>query len=108
MIKIVIKSGFGEFFCGRRMAQYLVNNGAIRLIDVVFEDGENKYKFIGNNKEDRTNEALVYYIEKIVKEYGSERIGLKVIEIPDDINWIVSEDDETGIEFVEEVHKKWY
>jgi hypothetical protein len=47
---------------------------------------------------------------KVVEELGSKSFGfaanLKIVEIPDDVNWEVIEND--GLEYIAEKHRKWY
>jgi hypothetical protein len=49
------------------------------------------------------------YLVKIVKEMGMSANGahanLKIVEVPADVDWIVSEYD--GAEWVAEVHRTW-
>jgi hypothetical protein len=42
----------------------------------------------------------------VVEELGSEAGDLKVIEIPDDVEWII--DEHEGSEYVAEKHRTWY
>jgi len=42
---------------------------------------------------------------KAVEEINPE--NLKIVEIPDDVNWYIREEDD-GFESIEEVHRSWY
>ena len=47
----------------------------------------------------------------MIEEFGSEKCGgkyskLKIVEIPDDVNWEINDYD--GIETIHEVHRSWY
>lgn len=55
--------------------------------------------------EDRTCPALVQAVEELGKEANGSCADLRVIEIPDGIQWELSEYD--GIERVEEIHRSW-
>ena len=54
----------------------------------------------------RTAPELIKLIEEKGSEYCSDFISqLKVVEIPDDVDWYISNDD--GMETIEEVHRNW-
>lgn len=55
--------------------------------------------------EDRANPNLVAVIEKLGKKANGLSAELKVIEIPDDIEWKITDYD--GVEQVEENHRIW-
>lgn len=47
---------------------------------------------------------------EVVEELGMDshyKGGLKIVDIPDDIEWYVDEDD-TGVESVHEKHRSWW
>ena len=54
---------------------------------------------------DRTDELLIQVIEELGKEANGICADLKIIEIPDDIEYEITEYD--GLEKVEEIHKSW-
>ena len=50
------------------------------------------------------------YLVQVVEDLGKEANGgryaeLKIVEIPDDVKWIIVEDD--GAEHIAEVHRTW-
>lgn len=53
----------------------------------------------------RNDPILVQIIEELGGEANRELAELKVVEIPDDIDWVISEYD--GMESVEEAHRSW-
>lgn len=53
----------------------------------------------------RNDPKLVECVEKLGEEANGAYAELKVIEIPDDVNWEIGEYD--GLEWVEEVHRRW-
>ena len=55
--------------------------------------------------EDRSNPALVKCVEALGKDASGELSSLKVVEIPDDVEWEIDEYD--GLEFVVEKHREW-
>ena len=54
---------------------------------------------------ERTDKDLVAVVEMLGEEANGSCAELKVIEIPDDIDWELSEYD--GIETIEEKHRSW-
>lgn len=53
----------------------------------------------------RNDPKLVECVEKLGEEANYIYAKLKVVEIPDDVNWKIGEYD--GLEWVEEVHRRW-
>lgn len=53
----------------------------------------------------RNDPKLVECVEKLGEEANGTYAELKVVEIPDDVNWEIGEYD--GLEWVEEVHRRW-
>ena len=54
---------------------------------------------------DRSDPMLVQVVEDLGSEANDEWSDLKVVEIPDGIDWIIQEGD--GIEWVAEKHRTW-
>ena len=61
------------------------------------------YKYADYDK--RTDSALIECIETLGKEANGHFSALKVIEIPDDVDWEISSYD--GWEKIEERHRVW-
>jgi hypothetical protein len=53
----------------------------------------------------RDDPALVAVIKKLGKKASGECANLKIVEIPDDVKWVIGEYD--GNECVEEAHQSW-
>jgi hypothetical protein len=53
----------------------------------------------------RDDPALVQIVEELGNEASSHHAKLKVVEIPDDINWVIEEYD--GSETIAEEHQTW-
>lgn len=70
------------------------------------------YKQLSNKSEvysfelDRTDPILIQVVEALGAEADGRYAKLRIIEIPDDIEWEITEYD--GSESVEEVHRKWF
>jgi hypothetical protein len=56
---------------------------------------------------DRTDSDLIKTIETLGEKANGKLCILKIIEIPDDVKFTI-EQDEYGIESIEEVHRSWY
>ena len=67
------------------------------------------YLFLDMNPVLRTDPELIKAVESKDEKFLEEnRIHLRVVSIPSDVNWIVEEDGETGSEWISEVHRTWY
>ena len=70
------------------------------------------YKQLSNKSEvyayelDRTDPILIQVVETLGAEADGCYAKLRIIEIPDGIEWEISDYD--GMESVEEVHRSWY
>lgn len=77
-------------------------------IDVEMYDspiyGEGEYispHEFGSSNEERTNPLLI----QIIEEMPEENKDLRIVEVPDDVKWYISEYD--GAEWVSEEHRTW-
>lgn len=70
---------------------------------------EKAMKFLGVDSSwpdiTRNDPKLAECVEKLGEEANGVYAELKVVEIPDDVNWEIGEYD--GLEWVEEVHRRW-
>jgi hypothetical protein len=53
----------------------------------------------------RTSPFLVQAVEELGDKANGYYTRLKIVEVPDDVNWTIQEYD--GIEWVAEVHRTW-
>lgn len=73
--------------------------------DVIVKD-EVLYSFCDRyDHKSRTDPVLVKVVEEMGEKSYGEFAKLKIVEIPDDIEWEISEYD--GIERIEEQHRSW-
>jgi hypothetical protein len=134
-MKIVINSCYGGFSISQKCAEYLAERGSKTAIkeleewnkrkewmnyylkngefpkDAVGTDFlkiEAKYKkepqFYGHDY-DRYDQDLVRAVEELGEAASGKYAKLKVIEIPDGIEWEI--DDYDGIESIQEKHRSW-
>ena len=89
-MKVVINKCFGG---------YSLSEEAYKFLNIPW-DGYG-YEFI----EDRSNPALVKCVEALGKNASGELSSLKVVEIPDDVEWEINEYD--GLESVVGQHREW-
>ena len=91
MIKIVINRCFGGFS---------LSKAAYEELGLEWDD----YGFAYNDN--RTDPNLVACVEKLGPAANGDFADLGVIEIPDDVEYEITEYD--GLEKVEEKHRIWY
>jgi hypothetical protein len=58
-----------------------------------------------DNPKDRTDSILIQVIEELKEEANGQHSDLKIVEIPDNVEWYI--DDYDGIESIHEKHKSW-
>ena len=85
MKKIVINNCHGEFDLSTEAKQALYELGLWAI-----------------KKNDRCNLDLISVIEKIGSRANGDHSELKIVEIPDDVEYIIEEYD--GLEWISEVH----
>jgi len=89
-MKIVVNRCFGGFGLSKE---------AYAFLGLEWDDYGFKYN------EDRTNPKLVECVEKLGENASGSHARLRVVEVPDDIEWKISDYD--GQEKVEEKHRSW-
>ena len=63
------------------------------------------YSYFSDRDIERNDPALIETIEELGSEASGNLASLKVVEIPDDVDWEIDEYD--GIEWVDEKHRTW-
>ena len=89
-MKVVINRCYGGFCLSEKAYEYL---------DIPW-DGYG-YEYI----EDRADLKLVECVEKLGEDADGTFAELKVVNIPDDVEWTIEEYD--GMEWVAEKHRTW-
>ena len=90
-MKIVINSCFGGFGLSKEAYDYL----GLKEDEYGFVDDEIK----------RNDPKLVECVEILGEKANGRFADLKVVEIPDDVEWEITEYD--GLETIEEKHRSW-
>ena len=67
------------------------------------EKCDSEEKFIRRN--DRTNPELIKVVEELGERANTYCSHLRVVEIPDDVEWYIAEYD--GLESIHEKHRVW-
>jgi len=125
-MKVVINKCYGGFGLSQAALQWLIDNKGWTVKDVnTNEEWENTETDIVNLKSDdskylgpltinkvdeyknsfRTDKDIIIAIEVLGKTADGKHAELKVVEIPDDIEWDIQEYD--GIEWIAEKHRTW-
>ena len=89
-MKVVINSCYGG---------YGLSEEAYKYLGIPYDD----YGFKFDN--DRTNPKLVEVVEKLGDKASAVLSDLKIIEVPDDVDWYIDEYD--GWESIHEKHESW-
>lgn len=89
MTKVVINTCYGGFGLSEAARKIIAEAGWERYIYCI----------------DRDNAALVEAVETLGDAANGPYAKLKVVEIPDDVDWMIQEYD--GDEWVAEVHRTW-
>lgn len=115
-MKIVINSSCGRFSISRKAAKFMAKNGCERAkaeLEQNPHDGADDWSWGGygyvnglDDGYDRTSEHLILAVETLGSKANGKYASLKVLEIPDDVDWYIFED-EDGSESIHERHRTW-
>lgn len=119
MAKIVINTCFGGFGLSEKAFEMLLNRKSIP-----FEKQDSGYSLIGPDYyqpghlgdkdyyiseysyyENRADSDLVAVVEELQKDANNWASELKVVEVPDDVEWHINE--YNGLEHIAEDHRTW-
>lgn len=114
-MKIVINSDFGGFgLSDKAMELYLTRKGLPFVKEdwkfgssnrFIFMKSDDKKECYFESEIERNDPILIQVVEELGDEANGSYSSLKVVEIPDDVKWIIYEYD--GIESIHEEHRKW-
>ena len=111
MTKIVINVDYGGFGLSEEAMRLVLERKGLPYVEekgtvTLFRNPENKEEVYWEGDFARDDEVLVKIVEALTPEKASGRFAfLKVVEIPDDVEWEVKEYD--GMEHIAEVHRTW-
>ena len=114
LVKIVINSDYGGFSLsdeaileyGRRKGLNLVKDeNTSWSVSIFYKDSVAKENYFEDREIPRNDPALVEVVEKLGEAAYGFAANLKIVEIPEDVDWYVEEND--GREWVAEKHRTW-
>jgi hypothetical protein len=119
MQKVVINNKHGGFGLSEKALDRLVeeygfettdyDDGEYRNPDADIIDGEGilggRDYFLTDDSEYRDHPAVIEVVEQLGVEASGDYADLKVVEIPEDVEWEIKEYD--GNEWVAEKHRTW-
>lgn len=115
MRKIVINCDFGGFSLSDKAMQRYCEIACIDYEIVTTNYGSTLFYKAGHANDndfyideyqfDRDDKILVHVVEQLKEEANGIHANLKVVEIPDDVEWFIDEYD--GRECVREKHRVW-
>ena len=113
MTKLVINADYGGFSLSREAVVWMRDHGSevARSLTVVGEPGFQEtlkqlgVEVAGDYDIPRDDALLVAAVEELGERAGGSLSSLKVIEIPDGIDWEIASYD--GVETVHEKHRTW-
>lgn len=115
MKKIVINSDFGGFSLSEKAMHRYCEIACIEYEAVTTDYGTTFFYRAGHANDDefiiddyqfkRDDKILVHVVEELKEQANGKFASLKVVEIPDDVNWFIDEYD--GRECIREVHRVW-
>jgi hypothetical protein len=115
-MKIVINTCYGGFGLSH---EAIMRYAALKNINLIVEEKDSsfsKYEYYVDQISDdnywhdgkildRSNPDLVQVVEELGEAANGWAAELKVVDIPDDVQWYIEEYD--GIEWVAEKHRTW-
>ena len=114
LVKIVINSDYGGFSLsdeaileyGKRKGLNLVKDENTNWsISIFYKDSVAKENYFEDREIPRNDPALVEVVEVLGEAANGFAANLKIVEIPEDVEWCVEEND--GREWVSEKHRTW-
>ena len=120
-MKIIKNTCFGGFGLSDKACEWLIENKGWKVTEYekdgnTLKDAEaelivstsslgGKYWTKENRDELRVNKDVIECVETLGEKANGQCAKLKVVEIPDDVEWYIGDYD--GIETIHEVHNKW-
>lgn len=115
-MKLVINSDFGGFGLSDAAFERYLDLKGIKWERVSTKFGSSHYYKAGHSKDDdyylsyydieRNDPFLIQVVEEMEGEANGNYSSLKIVEIPDDVDWVLEEYD--GHEHIAEAHRRWF
>lgn len=114
MKKIVINSDYGGFGLSDKAVELLFELKKWKLVrqdrdsgfTMFYKDSIEESNFFDERELERDDPELVHVIKTLKKEASGRFASLKIVSIPDDVEWQIEEYD--GREWVAEAHRTWF
>ena len=124
-MKVIINNCYGGFGLSKKAFAWLIENKGWRVTDFNeagdyvdntahlvrksnqyrLDEEDPAYYFVGERDNLRINADVMEVIEKLREEADGPHAELKIVHVPDDVEWQVKEYD--GMEWVAEKHRTW-
>jgi len=121
MVKVVINRCFGGFGLSDEAYERLIELGMTASpydkdgnlpegIDIAVHTKPRDVRFFGKyykhwSYKERSDPRLIQVVEELDKKANGRYAELKIVEVPDDVEWYIEEYD--GVEHVAEKHRIW-
>lgn len=105
MTKVVVNKCYGGFGLSKQAVELYAERKGLKVGDWnaswgFFENGD-----FYDREIPRDDPTLVAIVEELGAAASSQYSDLKIVNVPDDVNWTIEEYD--GNEWVAEVHRTW-
>ena len=111
-MKVVINKCYGGFSISKKALFRLRELGSVVAIKYINDFDEHEIELdmmdmfhVCWEDEWRTDPLLIQVVDELGREANGRCAKLKIVEIPDDIEWYI--DDYDGLETVHEKHESW-
>jgi hypothetical protein len=102
-MKVVISDSCGRFGLSRLAINKLKDLENPEALKVVFPEFDNDFYLCSIPRDD---EQLIKVVEDLGKKSFGRFTSLKIIDIPDDVEWEIIELDQG--EYIAEKHRRWF
>lgn len=105
MKKIVINTCYGGFGLSKKGCEMYAGHKGLELGNWNYTWGFYEGAQFYDREIPRDDPFLVQMVEHLGKEVSGKYSELRIVEVPDDVEWTIEEYD--GKEWVSEVHRTW-
>lgn len=109
--KILINTSIGGFSISKKAVLWLREKGCEEAFQTILDDEDvnniEHYRYMSyRNRLERNDPLLLECFNALGSDF-SEDAEIKIVEIPDGVDWEIGEAEE-GTEWVAEKHRKWF